>query len=328
MQHWVLRPLVAHAPAIPLRQIDVGGAHVVRIQRDQVAKQMSFYRRHTIRAYNSTYQKVECPHTKVYATPSKIHKQDSMEFEEKVANTLRDMGYPIFYRDVTITYTKKFVMGEFDIVSRDFIVEVKSGRDITTRGIDLMSSQGLLPTGFAVYIYCPRFSDAEIAELNHDLYRPNITFINDLAVIRKHHEPVNECTVASASLFMRLLRTPLTDILQFQRIYMTTFTFLRVYRNVSYMRDLYSKREGIMWSEKIMTLIAGNRIEIVNVLPDTVPPLIGCHKLSYTRRFCIWDMSKPIALPICHNINKMTRLNDITEISYASNRVYKSMTLG
>jgi hypothetical protein len=249
-----------------------------------------------------------------------------MEFEEKVANTLRGLGYPIFYRDVTITYTKKFVMGEFDIVSRDFIVEVKSGRDITTRGIDLMYSQGLLPVGFAVYIFCPRFSDTEIAELNQDLYRPNITFINDLAVIRKHHEPVNECTVASASLFMRLLRTPLADILRFQKIYMTTHTFIRVYRNVSYMRDLYSKSEGITWSEKIMTLIAGNRIEIVNALPATVPPLMGCHRSSYTRRFCVWDNSKPITLPICHNINKMTRLNDVVEVVCANNRFYKNMS--
>jgi hypothetical protein len=249
-----------------------------------------------------------------------------MEFEEKVASKLRDMGYPIFYRDVTITYAKNFILGEFDIVCRDFIVEVKSGRDISTRGIDLMYSQGILPVGFAVYIYCPRFSDTEITELNHDIRRPGITFINDLAIIQANHKPVNECTVASASLFMRLLRTPLTSILQFQKIYMSTYTFIRVYRNVSYMRNLYSKNENIMWTEKIMALIAANRIAIVETLPPSVPPLVGCHMASYTRRFTIWDKTKPIPLQLCHNINKMTRLTDITEISYATNRVYKSLT--
>jgi hypothetical protein len=248
-----------------------------------------------------------------------------MEFEEKVAKALKEMGFPIFYRDVTISYNKRFILGEFDIVSRDFIVEVKSGRDITTRGMDLMFSQNILPRGFAFYIYCPRFDDNEIDQLNDEFHRQGILYINDLVIIQQRHIPQYECSISSASIFMRLLRTPLSDIMYFQRLYMTKHTFIRVYRNVSYMRNPYSTRENIMWSEKIMTLIAANRIAIVENLPDPllVSPLMGGHRSFHTRRLTVWTAESPIVLPLFHSLNTMKRLEDIVDINLANNRNYK-----
>jgi hypothetical protein len=247
-----------------------------------------------------------------------------MELENSVTKALQDMGFPIFYRNVNISYMKRFLFGEFDIVSRDFIVEVKSGRDITTRGIDFMYSQNLLPTAFRYYIYCSRYTDDEIAHLNEEFGRPYITYINDLAVIRANHVPVCECSVSGPGIFMRLLRAPLTTILRFHTIYMTKYTFIRVYRNVCYLRNLYSADENIMWSEKIMMLIAEKRIQIVDILPtpDVVAPLVAHFN---TRCIVVKKASEPVQIPLVHSLTSMNCFRDLVEVRMADNRTYYSI---
>ena len=248
-----------------------------------------------------------------------------MELENSVAKALQDMGYPIFYRNLHISYRKQFLFGEFDIVGRDFIVEVKSGRDITTRGIDFMYTQGLLPTQFRYYVYCQRFADDEIAHMNEEFGRSNMTYINDLGVIRANHEPICECSVPNPSLFMRLLRTPLSTVLQFQRIYMNKYTFIRVYRNVNYIRNPYSIRESIMWSEKIMRLITEGRICIVDKPPAGVPPLVTGQKATHMRRLIVDSLTEPVTVPLLFNVSSMGRLNDIDDVRIADNRTYGSI---
>jgi hypothetical protein len=247
-----------------------------------------------------------------------------MELENSIAAALQDMGYPIFYRNVNISYMKRFLFGEFDIVSHDFVVEVKSGRDITTRGIDFMYSQNLLPTAFRYYVYCSRYNDDEIAHLNEEFGRPHITYINNLAVIRASHEPVCACSVISPGIFMRLLRAPLASILRFQTIYMTKYTFIRVYRNVCYMRNIYSVRENIMWSEKIMMLIAEKRIQIVDVLPapEIVAPLVAHFN---TRNLVVKKASEPVHIPLVHSLTNMNCYRDLIEVRMAENRPYHSI---
>lgn len=247
-----------------------------------------------------------------------------MELENSVAAALQDMGYSIFYRNVNVSYRKQFLFGEFDIVSRDFIVEVKSGRDITTRGIDFMYSQGLLPTTFRYYVYCSCYNDDEIAHLNEEFGRPLITYINNLAIIRVNHEPDCACSVSSPGIFMRLLRAPLETILHFQTIYMTKHTFIRVYRNVCYMRNLYSVRENIMWSEKIMMLIVEKRIQIVDVLPssENVAPLVAHFN---TRNLVVKKASEPIHIPLVHSLTNMNCYKDVVEVRMAENRSYQSI---
>ena len=156
---------------------------------------------------------------------------DEMEFEAVVADQLRVLGYPIFYRNFRI-FLNRNSLSEFDIVSYGFIVEVKSGRDYGTKGLNFMYSYGILPIEFKYYIYCPMMNDDEILCLNDRLARGPILYINSYRPILVNHPPMRDCVITNESILANFLNLEMKIINRFGKLYMDRDFFNVMYHRV------------------------------------------------------------------------------------------------
>lgn len=196
-----------------------------------------------------------------------------MEFEGVVASQLATLGYPIFYRNFEIFYNRT-QLSEFDIVSDGFIVEVKSGRDYKTKGLNFMYIQGMLPVGYKYYIYCPMLSDDEIGCLNEYFERGPILYINSYAKIIENHRPCRDCVLVSESLFANFLNLPMAVINTFGKLYIKKADFDKMVHRVHNERDRYSFNDNMRWSDKIDYLLRVDRLIVTSSPPPPHIPLM------------------------------------------------------
>lgn len=202
-----------------------------------------------------------------------------MEFEETVARQLQDLGFPIFYRNLRILYDRSD-LSEFDIISYDFIIEVKSGRECTTKGLNFMNLYGLLPNDYKYYIYCHVLSNEEIACLNENCSRKNILYINSFAEIIKNHTPVRHCAIETESVFGNFLNLPIQTINQFDKLYVSKYIYNKTYFRVHNIRDRYSVKDNLKWSDKLEFLMKQNRIILMENAPMHIPRMEKLYQSS------------------------------------------------
>jgi hypothetical protein len=194
---------------------------------------------------------------------------DGYAFEKVVADELRALGYPVFYQNLKMRING-ITFIEFDIVSLDFIVEVKAGKSIRTCGLDLLYSHRRLPENFMIYVYCAAKTDAEIAEQNENKLE-NILYINDLRQIVASHPPRNICNIKSAKNLNRFLRIPYEIMCSFDKIYIQKESFDKIYYGLNHIRDWCSKSNGLKHSNKLQYLIDHGKIIYVDKFDYHVP---------------------------------------------------------
>jgi hypothetical protein len=232
-----------------------------------------------------------------------------MQLERSVAKTLENKGYYIFYRNLTISLPNKLLLTEYDIICRDFIIEVKSGSDICVKCNQIKNQIALLPKGFRLYYYCPSISDNLINEYNMNTKNNNnlITYINSLEVIYNIHKPYNECNIFTQRDFTKFLAYSMLDIQKFHKIYVTKETFYYTYLCITCINDHYSTADdiSIQSSQKIKYLVANNILEMVKKLDETKPYFI---KDSTHNTICVSDVAniKPIKIKLCYSIDWKT----------------------
>jgi hypothetical protein len=195
-----------------------------------------------------------------------------MEFEGVVANQLKALGYPIFYRNFRI-FLNRNALSEFDIVSHGFIVEVKSGRDYGTKGLNFMYTHKVLPIEFKYYIYCPMLDDSEISCLNENMPRKNVLYINSYGPIIRNHKPMRDCVITNDSILANFLNLEMSVINTFGTLYMKREIFDKMYYRVYHWRDRLSYTDNMKWSDKIEYLVRLGRISF-DEPPANVPLMV------------------------------------------------------
>lgn len=190
-------------------------------------------------------------------------------FEKVVVEELKALGYPVFYQNLKMRMNGMTFV-EFDIISLDFILEVKSGKSLRTCGLDMLYAQRKLPENFVVYIYCKVKTNEEIAEQNSSGLR-NIVYINNLQEIVKAHPPRNICNIKTEKNLNRFLRTPFELMKRFDMIYVLKDTFNHTHHSLNYIKDWYSKIDGTKRSDKLRHLVDMGKIVFVDTFDANIP---------------------------------------------------------
>lgn len=238
-----------------------------------------------------------------------------MELEKSVARELERKGYYVFYKNLTVSLPNKLLITEYDIICRDFIIEVKSGNDISVKCNQIKNQLALLPKGFKLYYYCPSMTSIQIREYNKNYKGKinSITYINDLAVIYKNHTPYNECNIKSQRDFTKFLAFSMEKIKMFNKIYVNKETFYYTFLCITCINDHYSTDDStvIYSSEKIKYLIDNNIIEMIEEFDDSKPKFI---KDTTRNTIYIDDVSciNPINLKLYYSIDwKIIKLKPV-----------------
>jgi hypothetical protein len=200
-----------------------------------------------------------------------------MELEKTVARELEAKGYTVFYKNLSISLPNKLLITEYDIVCRDFIIEVKSGNDICIKCNQIKNQVALLPRGYKLYYYCPAISDLDIKELNmKESDKKLITYINRLDKIYQHHKPNNECNIRTQRDFTKFLANSLHKLSRFNKIYIMKETFYYTYLCVTCINDHYSTddKDIIYSSKKIKYLVDNNIIQMVDEFDENIPSFV------------------------------------------------------
>lgn len=233
-----------------------------------------------------------------------------MEFENIVAQQLKTLGYPIFYRNYKILY-KNTSLTEFDIVSNGFIVEVKSGKTTQTRGLHVLKSFNILPEPFRYYIYCPILDDDEIACLNEYRGCDKVLYINNYNIILQNHAPRRDCVFQTESAFANFLNMPLKVINEFDTLYIRPFEYSVMQWRIKYYRDRYSYKDNMTWSDKIDYLMRVKRLVVTQILPQDVAPFMKHKNPSKT---LLLNNLHSFPLPLyydSHQFEKDTQMVDV-----------------
>lgn len=197
-----------------------------------------------------------------------------MEFEKEVADELFARGYPILYRNLSVSLNGGLI-GEFDIISKDFVVEVKSGKDINTIGLYFMRNHNILPKNFAYYIYCPAIDYDTIEMFNKDYSNNIFTYTNTLQTIYERHKPIIECNIDSQSNLCKVLNLNIESLKNFFKLYVKYEDYTRVFISLHYVRDTYSHDEKIKWSEKLDFLIDSGILVFTEEFNSSIPFIRG-----------------------------------------------------
>lgn len=198
-----------------------------------------------------------------------------MEFEQEVADELFARGYQILYRNLSISVNKA-IIGEFDIICRDFILEVKSGKDIYSGGLYFMHGHNMLPKGFSYYIYCMAI-DSETIEMLNKEYSNNNTFIytNTLQTIYENHIPSIEGVIDGQSNMCKILNLDMDSLRKFNKLYINYEEYNKVFISLNYVRDTYSPVEKIKWSEKLDFLVDSGILVFSEDFEPSLPIIKG-----------------------------------------------------
>jgi hypothetical protein len=235
----------------------------------------------------------------------------SLEFEKKVADELNRMGFPIFYRNVKIKYKKNNII-EFDIVSSNFIVEVKYGKQqkIYLSGLDFIIQHNMIPDGYTYYVYIPSKNNIELTELTELYNKPNIVFINTITEIRERHIPKKECTIKTQRIFTKFLELTMEEIIKFDTIYINDDIYSKTYNTLNYKRDSYSKIDNIRWSQKVDYLLKTNKLKILQSFDTNIP----CIKTTSTPKSIHLHDIEPIKFQLSYNLYEMEKSRDMVDI--------------
>jgi hypothetical protein len=235
----------------------------------------------------------------------------SRNFEKDVANELKQMGFPIFYRNVRIRYKKNDIT-EFDIVSSNFIVEVKYGKQkkVYLSGFDFIVEHNMIPDGYTYYIYIPSKNSEELSNLSQHYNKSNIVFINNLSQIRERHIPKKECNIETQSIFMKFLGLTMDEIKSFNMIYINDDTYSKLYNTLNYVRDSYSKIDNIRWSQKLDYLLKMNKLKIIKTYNKSIPSI---QKKNAPKKIDLFAI-KPIKFKLKYYLNDMNKSQDMVDI--------------
>lgn len=198
-----------------------------------------------------------------------------MQLENYVINELENKGYPVFFRNLRIE-CNKIQVTEYDVVSRDFIIEVKSGKDLSLKSSQPIKHLRFLPLGYKLYYYCPCKSDEDIKMMNHAYnIEGGIIFINSLEEIYKNHKPYNEVNIKTQKDFTRFLSLSFDKLKIFDKVNVDKETFYYTYLCLNYINDYYSKNDmnPILSSEKIRYLVDNKKINMVENFDKNVATL-------------------------------------------------------
>ncbi len=210
-----------------------------------------------------------------------------MELEKKVIKELRSKGYPVFNHNLSTfmvddTGKRLTTICEFDIISHDFIIEVKSGRNIMSNGMQIMKQRDMMPN-YKLYFYCPIKTDKEIDDCNKDNVSENVYYINNLEEVYKNHKPFNHANIRRHKLFSKFLHLTMDCLKTFDKIYTRRlivyeqFIFLNHYYNFS------GNNSKITWVDKLNYLLHSGKLVLVDKFDDDIPDfeLKNCNKKIY-----------------------------------------------
>lgn len=141
-----------------------------------------------------------------------------MEFETHVENELIKLGYPIFYRNLRILCNDDEIT-EFDIISTNFIVEVKSGNLGKMKGFNLVYRHSLLPENFIYFVYCPMVSDEELKRFQEQYDKPSFVFIKSLSDITNYVRPIKNINITNETALLKFLKLSYECLQSFNTIY-------------------------------------------------------------------------------------------------------------
>jgi hypothetical protein len=206
-----------------------------------------------------------------------------MEFEQEVADELFSRGYQIFYRNLSISVNNA-IIGEFDIICRDFVIEVKSGKDIHSGGLYFMQGHNMLPKGYKYYIYCAAIDSETIEMFNKDYSNNTFIYTNTLQTIYDNHVPYIEGVIDGQSNMCKILNLSMESLKKFNRLYINYEEYNKVYISLNYIRDTYSPVENIKWSEKLNFLLDSGILVFCEEFDPSIPIIKGFfnHNKMYT----------------------------------------------
>jgi hypothetical protein len=233
-----------------------------------------------------------------------------MEFEEVVAQQLKTLGYPIFYRNYKIMYHRTDLT-EFDIVSNGFVVEVKSGKSTQARGLHALKSFNILPEPFRYYIYCPALDDDEIACLNEYRGCDQIMYINSYKLILQNHPPRRDCVFPSEGAFATFLNMPLRVINEFNTLYIRPLDYNIIMWRIQRYRDRYSYTDNMSWSDKIYYLLKVKRLVVTQTLPQDIAPYFKHKNPSKT---LMLNQLQRFPLPLYYDAHKFEKDKQMTDL--------------
>lgn len=213
-----------------------------------------------------------------------------MEFEKKVADELFGKGYPILYRNLSVSLNGGLI-GEFDIISKEFVVEVKSGKDINTIGLYFMRNHDILPKEFSYYIYCPAINSDTIDMLNKDYSNNIFIYTNTLETIYERHKPIIECNIDSQSNLCKVLNLSIESLKKFVKLYVKYDDYTKVFISLHYVRDTYSHDEKIKWSDKLDFLVDSGILSFVEEFDPIIPYIRGF--FTHNRVYCLNKLETP-----------------------------------
>jgi hypothetical protein len=213
-----------------------------------------------------------------------------MEFEKEVADELFAKGYQILYRNLSISVNKN-IIGEFDIICRDFIVEVKSGKDIHSCGLYFMHGHNILPKGFKYYIYCAAIDSETIEMFNKDYGNNTFTYTNTLQTIYDNHIPSIECVIDGQSNMCKILNLNIDSLKRFNRLYITYDEYIKTFISLHYIRDTRSPVENIKWSDKLDFLVDSGILVFCEDFDPSIP--LACGFFNHNRQYNMTSLQTP-----------------------------------
>jgi hypothetical protein len=191
-----------------------------------------------------------------------------MELEKAVINALEEKGYCVYFRNISLKYNQ-IQITEYDVISKDFIIEVKSGKDF--KYMQIIKQLKYLPDGYKLYYYIPNKDDEEVKKLN-TIFK-EITIVNNLEEIYKKQKTWNEFNICNRKDFKRVLSLPLSKIKIFDKLNILEEDFYFVYFQVLYVYDYYciNEEEKIHSSKKIEYLLDTGKINFVKEFDKDIP---------------------------------------------------------
>ena len=232
--------------------------------------------------------------------------------EKKVQEELSSRGYPICYKNLRIR-SGSSVLFEIDIISIDFVMEIKSGKEIHSIVNQHMSYNKYIPKKYTIYFYSPALSNEEVAYLNEN-NATRIIYINSMNVIYENHDPCREINIKSRNLLSRFLYLDFDKIKSFERLNVRYEDFYRQYFINKYLSD-YTYNDVSFFS-KINYLFIMGKFNLVEEFDEDIPSLILESNIS--GKMYIQDMKFNKHYPIYWNDNK----NDVLKIPINSKFPY------
>jgi hypothetical protein len=226
-----------------------------------------------------------------------------MEFEGQVARTLEAYGYPIFYRNLRLRYNGSDI-AELDIVSTNFIVEVKSGRVENMKGgFNVFYRHNLLPIDYIYFVYIPKVSDTDLANL-HSMYghNPQYQFINTLEQILAVRPPIWSASITSDRVLRSLLVKYNEIITKFQKLHIQRDVFNTIYDWLLRERDTYHKEYAAKYLKLLDNLVGQHIITFDLTTPlFTYPLRSGLNSIAK----CELKMLTPVHLTPCYYMHEL-----------------------